>query len=176
MSTIKKNLPDFPNLVLITLIVLAILFATIGANAQFRSTDYNSDRPKIKDITITRNSLLTEQGTPNISGYVQISAILQIKIPEALAVLPNKAKLAESYSQMYSILSVDSFGYALFRADTTLSLFMDQETAPTMLTEAYIQNWLLTKWNEYAYKFSLFALFPFDPIIGKKFNGTTWEY
>jgi hypothetical protein len=120
--------------------------------------------------------LLNEQGQPNISGNVNIRAILQIKIPQSLASLPNKKELAESYKQMYSILEVDSMDYATFTADTTLSLFMDQDTSPWMLTEAYIQNWLLNKWNEYAYKFSLFAIFPFDPIIGKKFNGTTWEY
>jgi len=173
MKKIINLRPDFPQLVMILLITLALLLAFVGANAQ---PLYDSVRPKIKDIRITRNSLLNEQGAPNISGYGQISAIIQIKIPEALRALPNKALLAESYRQMYSIIEVDTADYATFSADTTLSLFMDQEKAPTMLTEAYIQNWLLNKWNEYAYKFSLFAIFPFDPIIGKKFNGTTWEY
>lgn len=173
MKRIINLRPDFPQLLFAILIALAILLAAIGANAQ---SPYNSERPKIKDIKITRNSLLNEQGQPNISGYVQISAVLQIKIPEALRVLPNKALLAESYRQMYSIIEVDTADYATFSADTTLSLFMNQDKAPTMLTEAYIQNWLLNKWNEYVYKFSLFAIFPFDPIIGKKFNGTTWEY
>lgn len=104
--------------------------------------------------------------TQRFPGYIEVTTELRLDIPAVLNTLPNKKEIADSYRTVYGIERVDN-GHIYFLKTFT---FENGTTIGAMQTAfdaaaMYYENAL-----------SAFSLQPVDEMIGKVYDGLTWNY
>ncbi len=143
-------------------LLFLLIFATTAMQAQ----------NKIENVRINRhisfNGIMPE-------GYIEVTARFTLPIPNALLVSPYLAELAESYKGMYQIDSVAGTNL-IFQAKVSTGIYVENNPALGITSEEDVMYLLEAEYGVHQYKLSLFQLFPFDAIIGKRWNGTTWVY
>lgn len=161
METIKKNdietghrLPDFPNLVLIILIVLAILFATIGANAQ------------VENIRVVSIERLPER------GYITVTTQYRLAIPNPLGASAQVKAILRSYASKFNLIDVENIG-------GTRYAIIQPEPEPISLpkTKAQIRTMLVNKFNQLQNGLNNLVanLEPYDSLIGEAWINNVWQ-
>jgi hypothetical protein len=149
-------------------LLIILLFASLASTAQIE---------KIKVTDLRRNITIKDT---TLSGYIEVYAEFKIAVPPALSATPKARAIAKTYATMYNIISVDTIDgvlYALFTPPPlTLNIYKitNGVTTNEIITAATLRNALIAQYNEYETKFNAFVMLPFDNIIGKSWNGTTW--
>lgn len=153
-------------LLITALMILALTLVTVMVFAQ---------PPKIRVTKIERlNWLIDANGSLHPSAEVVIHFEAAIPIPSHLVTALNKPALAASYSSWYNISGLDSTKeYAIFYDTIKPPLVWPDNRA---LTEDDVKELLEDEYALMEFKFNHFALKPFDAILEKKWDGTTWSY
>jgi|JI10StandDraft_1071094.scaffolds.fasta_scaffold330676_2 hypothetical protein len=107
----------------------------------------------------------------------------RIPLPPPLVGVVNAPDIMASYQGLYNIIGLDTIGltyYAVFRSDAfKLPLFKRDSNdlttnIPNMPEDFYDR--LISSYQYFQTQLNNFSLMPSDAIIGRKWNGTTWEY
>ncbi len=152
-------------------IILAIIIISIFAACNVPRGGHA--QALIKIVNVVHNADLST----NFQGEYRIP------LPPPLVGVVNAPDIMASYQGLYNIIGLDTIGltyYAVFRSDAfNLPLFKrdsnDLTTNIPNMPEDYY-NKLIFSYQYFATQLNNFSLMPSDAIIGRKWNGTTWEY
>lgn len=123
----------------------------------------------------------------NVVHHEDLSTSFQgefrIPLPTPLVGVVNAPDIMKAYQGIFNIVGLDTIGltyYAVFRSRMlNMDLFKrdsnDQTTNVPNMPEDYY-NSLITLYEEFETQLNNFSLMPSDAIIGRKWNGLTWEY
>ena len=152
-------------------LILAIIIISIFAACNVPRGGHAQGKIKIVNVIHNEDLSTSFQGE------------YRIPLPPPLVGLVNAPDIMASYQGVYNIIGLDTIGltyYAVFRSDVfNLPLFKRDSNdlttnVPNMPDDYY--NKLITSYQYFETQLNNFSLMPSDAIIGRKWNGTTWEY
>ena len=152
-------------------IILAIIIISIFAACNVPRGGHA--QALIKIVNVVHNADLST----NYQGE------FRIPLPAPLVGVVNAPDIMKAYQGIFNIVGLDTIGltyYAVFRSRMlNMDLFKrdsnDQTTNVPNMPEDYY-NSLITLYEEFETELNNFSLMPSDAIIGRKWNGLTWEY
>lgn len=116
-------------------------------------------------------------------GITDYQGEFRIPLPTALVGVVNAPDIMKSYQGVFNIIGLDTIGltyYAVFVSRPLRMPFFKNDTndvttnIPNMPEDYY--NTLISIYEDFESELNNFSLMPSDAIIGRKWNGTTWEY
>lgn len=134
---------------------------------------------KIRYVSMKRNIVFDGAGIP--SGYIELSMIFRVRIPESLSQLPNVAQIADTYKDMFNIKKLDTVGneyYAVFNPPPiSINIYREVNgvTTQDLITDEDVKAKLIEEYAVYVARLGQFQTFPFDSIIGKSLIGNQWQ-
>jgi len=154
MKKIINLRPDFPQLVMILLITLALLLAVIGANAQVEN---------IRVVSIERL---------NENGYINIQAQYKLLIPNPLGNSAQAKMILRSYAKKFNVVDVELIGGSRY---VTIQPEPYGVTPP--ITKNQIRNMLVSKFNQLQTGLNNLVanLEPYDSLIGEAWINNVWQ-
>lgn len=116
-------------------------------------------------------------------GITDYQGEFRIPLPTPLIGVVNAPDIMKSYQGMFNIIGLDTIGltyYAVFISRPLRMPFFKNDAndvttnIPNIPQDYYDQ--LITLYEEFETELNNFSLMPSDAIIGRKWNGLTWEY
>lgn len=118
----------------------------------------------------------------HIDGVTEFQGEFRVPLPTSLQSILNAPQILESYKTVYNIVKLDTIAnmvYAVFLGERkSLGFFkvVNNVTTTTPCTANDYYTILEEQYNEFVNGLDNFQIMPSDEIIGKRFNGTTWDY
>jgi len=146
-------------------IILAVLLAfTLAKNAQSQDL--------IKVINVVHHD----------DGITDYQGEFRIPLPSALTGVVNAPSIMKAYQGIFNIVGLDTISMVYYAVFITKPLRMPfykvvndvTTTTPNMPQDYY--DVLEELYSQFETDLNNFSLMPSDAIIGKKWNGTTWQY
>jgi hypothetical protein len=115
-------------------------------------------------------------------GITDYQGEFRIPLPPPLVGVVNAPDIMKSYQGIFNIIGLDTIGltyYAVFLSRPLRMPFfkvVDDVTTnlPNMPQDYY--DSLITIYEDFETELNNFSLMPSDAIIGRKWNGVSWEY
>ena len=151
-------------------IILAIIIISIFAACNVPRGGHA--QALIKIVNVVHNS----------DGITDYQGEFRIPLPPPLIGVVNAPDIMKSYQTMFNIIGLDTIGltyYAVFLSRPLRMPFFKVVNDVTTNTPNMPQDYydeLITIYEDFESELNNFSLMPSDAIIGKKWNGTTWEY
>jgi hypothetical protein len=115
-------------------------------------------------------------------GITDYQGEFRIPLPPPLVGVVNAPDIMKSYQGVFNIIGLDTIGltyYAVFLSRPLRMPFFkvvnDVTTNLPNMPQDYYDS-LITIYEDFETELNNFSLMPSDAIIGRKWNGTTWEY
>ena len=131
---------------------------------------------KAQDLIKIVNVVHHEDGITDYQGE------FRIPLPLPLIGVVNAPSIMKSYQGIFNIIGLDTIGltyYAVFLSRPLRMPFFKVVNDVTTNTPNMPQDYydeLITIYEDFETELNNFSLMPSDAIIGRKWNGTTWEY
>lgn len=115
-------------------------------------------------------------------GITDYQGEFRIPLPPPLVGVVNAPDIMKSYQGIFNIIGLDTIGltyYAVFLSRPLRMPFLKVVNDVTTNTPNMPQDYydeLITIYEDFETELNNFSLMPSDAIIGRKWNGTTWEY
>ena len=115
-------------------------------------------------------------------GITDYQGEFRIPLPAPLVGVVNAPDIMKSYQGIFNIIGLDTIGltyYAVFLSRPLRMPFFKVVNDVTTNTPNMPQDYydeLMTIYEDFESELNNFSLMPSDAIIGRKWNGTTWEY
>ena len=151
-------------------IILAIIIISIFAACNVPRGGHA--QALIKIVNVVHNADLST----NYQGE------FRIPLPTPLVGVVNAPDIMKSYQGIFNIVGLDTIGltyYAVFLSRPLRMPFFKVVNDVTTNTPNMPQDYydeLITIYEDFESELNNFSLMPSDAIIGRKWNGTTWEY
>jgi len=115
-------------------------------------------------------------------GITDYQGEFRIPLPQPLVGVVNAPDIMKAYQGVFNIIGLDTIGltyYAVFLSRPLRMPFFkvvnDVTTNLPNMPQDYYDS-LITIYEDFESELNNFSLMPSDAIIGRKWNGTTWEY